>query len=38
MGVLVLEIRDVSVGKIRVTLAFGQHEGRFALAGMKSKS
>jgi hypothetical protein len=38
MGVLVLEIRDVSVGKIRVTLAFGQHEGRFALAGIKPKS
>jgi hypothetical protein len=37
-GVLVLEIRDVSVGKIHVSLAFGEHEGRFCLAGMKPKS
>jgi len=37
-GVLVLEIRDVSVGEIHVSLAFGEHEGRFALAGMKPKS
>ena len=37
-GVLVLEIRDVSVGKIHVSLAFGEHEGRFCLAGMRPKS